>query len=57
MSISIEKIPSLRDMDVFWELVDEEALPMSMPDFRAKKESNIEFRGVAENLFKIIILK
>ncbi len=49
MSISIEKTPSLRDMEVFWELVEDEALPMSMPDFRAKKESNIEFRGVAEN--------
>ena len=49
MSISIEKVPSLSDIEVIWELVDEEALPRSMPDLRAKKESNNEFLGVAEN--------
>jgi hypothetical protein len=48
MSISIENSPFLNDIDVFWDSVEDDPLPMSNPDFRAKKESNREFRGVAK---------
>ncbi len=55
MSISIENSPFLNDMAVFWDCVEDDPLPRSKPDFRAKKESNKEFLGVAkmrgENLF------
>ena len=51
MSISIEKVPSLKAMLVVWDVMEDEALPRSTPDFRAKKESSIVFLGVAETEF------
>jgi hypothetical protein len=48
----MEKTPSLKPMLVVEEVMEEEALPKSTPDFKAKKESSMEFLGVAIKQFR-----
>lgn len=51
----MENVPFFNTIAVDWDEVEELALPMSTPDFRAKKESNNELLGVAANDQKLII--